>query len=224
MQTLSEINTHFMQTLQRDERLVLGEGNPSARLMLIGEAPGAQEAEQGRPFVGKAGKTLDAFLESMQLERSSLYITNAVKMRPTKEGKTGRLSNRPPTKQEIERFRPWLQAEIQCVQPLIVATLGNVPLLSVCNTPISIGKVHGKLIPLTESITLFPLYHPASLIYRRELAAVYAQDMQLLYACFQDALDGTEDWRTNAANIANQFHILYSENTQQKYITNGGKA
>ncbi|MBQ7825167.1 MAG: uracil-DNA glycosylase, partial [Clostridia bacterium] len=85
----------------KEEALVFGEGPRNPKLMLIGEAPGEQETLQGRPFVGKAGKNLDHFLQLAGLERGEIYIANAVKIRPTKVGKTGRLSNRPPTREEI---------------------------------------------------------------------------------------------------------------------------
>ncbi|MDL2319403.1 uracil-DNA glycosylase, partial [Eubacteriales bacterium OttesenSCG-928-A19] len=130
-ETIAEINRHYAQTLGEGRRLVMGEGDPHARLMLVGEAPGAQEAELGRPFVGTAGKHLDAFLAGVGLAREALYITNAVKFRPTRTSAKGRLSNRTPTRQEIAAFRPWLLAEIKAVQPLVIATLGNTALRAV---------------------------------------------------------------------------------------------
>ena len=81
-----------------ERRIVYGEGAAGAKLMLVGEAPGEQEAMQGRPFVGRAGKNLDVFLAMAGLSRDALYITNAVKFRPTKTSPAGRVSNRPPTK------------------------------------------------------------------------------------------------------------------------------
>ena len=81
----------------RENSLVFGEGPLHPKLMLIGEAPGEQETLMGRPFVGKAGKNLDRFLELAGMRREEIYISNAVKIRPTKTGKTGRISNRPPT-------------------------------------------------------------------------------------------------------------------------------
>ena len=150
-------------------------------LMLIGEAPGEQESLQGRPFVGKAGKNLDRFLELAGLEREDIYISNAVKIRPTKVSKTGRISNRPPTKEEIALFRPWLMREISEIQPQIIATLGNVPLGAVTGAKQTIGQVHGTVIPAGETgLPLFALYHPASLIYNRSLESVYEQDVRLL--------------------------------------------
>lgn len=165
----------------RENALVFGEGPNQPVLMLIGEAPGEQESLLGRPFVGKAGKNLDHFLELAGLKREEIYISNAVKIRPTKESKAGRLSNRPPTREEIALFRPWLMREIAEVQPRMIATLGNVPLGAVTGSKQTIGQVHGTVIPAGETgLPLFALYHPASLIYNRSLTSVYEQDVRAL--------------------------------------------
>ena len=154
----------------RENALVFGEGPKNPKLMLIGEAPGEQESLMGRPFVGKAGKNLDHFLALVGLVRGDIYITNVVKFRPTKTGATGRLSNRPPTREEIAR-----------VNPGVIATLGNVPLQAVTDSRITIGEAHGRLTAAGETgRPLFPLYHPASLIYNRALAPVYEQDVRAL--------------------------------------------
>ena len=165
----------------RENALVFGEGPQKPKLMLIGEAPGEQETLQGRPFVGKAGQNLDHFLVLAGLRREEIYITNAVKLRPTKTGKTGRLSNRPPTKDEIALFRPWLLREIAEVAPQMIATLGNVPLRAVTGRSLTIGEVHGQVIDAGETgLPLFALYHPASLIYNRALSDVYERDVRAL--------------------------------------------
>ena len=109
-----------------DKKPVLGEGSPNARLMLIGEAPGSEEERLGRPFVGKAGKNLDSFLEMTGLDRKELYITNTVKIRPARQsGKTGKPVNRPPNACELEFFIPFLMEEIGIVSPRLIVTLGN---------------------------------------------------------------------------------------------------
>lgn len=165
----------------RENALVFGEGPKHAKLMLIGEAPGEQETLQGRPFVGKAGQNLDHFLALAGFSREEIYISNAVKLRPTKTGKTGRLSNRPPTKDEIALFRPWLMREIEEVAPGMIATLGNVPLRAVTGRSLSIGEVHGQVLDAGETgLPLFALYHPASLIYNRSITDVYEQDVRAL--------------------------------------------
>ena len=168
----------------RENALVFGEGPLNPKLMLIGEAPGEQETLMGRPFVGKAGKNLDRFLELAGMRREEIYISNAVKIRPTKTGRTGRISNRPPTKEEIALFRPWLLREIDLVAPQVIATLGNVPLFAVTNDKkLTIGEAHGRVLEAGETgRRLFALYHPASLIYNRALEPVYEQDVRALAA------------------------------------------
>lgn len=164
-----------------NETSVFGEGSLDAFLMLVGEAPGAKEEELSKPFAGTAGKILNEFLESLNLERDEIYITNAVKIRPYKfNEKTGRKSNRPPSKEEIEKYRSILLKEIEIVRPKIIATLGNCSLKSVCgNHKAAVGDVHGKLIE-KETFLLYPLYHPAALIYNRSLKEIYLNDLQRL--------------------------------------------
>ena len=156
--------------------LVYGEGRVGAPVMLIGEAPGEQETLLGRPFVGKAGKNLDAFLEAAGLDRSALYVTNTVKFRPTRRSAAGRVVNRPPTQEEIRLFLPWLRREIGLVDPEHIVTLGNVPLKALMGKAAAIGQLHGQLLAW-EGHRLYPMYHPASLIYNPALRQVYADDM-----------------------------------------------
>ncbi|WP_110942911.1 uracil-DNA glycosylase [Inediibacterium massiliense] len=161
--------------------IVFGEGNVDAKIILVGEAPGAKEVEIGRPFVGAAGKNLDQFLEILKLNRDDLYITNVVKIRPYKVNeKTGRKSNRPPSKEEIEKYEEYLFDEIKIIQPKIIVTLGNVPLKTLLkDKKATIGQKHGNPIDQGEYF-IFPLYHPASIIYRRELKEVYVEDLYKL--------------------------------------------
>lgn len=183
----------------RENALVFGEGPMHPRLMLIGEAPGEQETLLGRPFVGKAGKNLDRFLELAGMRREEIYISNAVKIRPTKTGKTGRISNRPPTKEEIALFRPWLMEEIALVAPQVIATLGNVPLFAVTNDKKqTIGEAHGRVMEAGETgRKLFALYHPASLIYNRALESVYEQDVRALAAWLLRSEPAVSDAKTD---------------------------
>lgn len=161
--------------------LVHGEGEIGARVMLVGEAPGEQETLQGRPFVGKAGKNLDEFLELAGLARSQLYVTNAVKFRPTKRSAAGRTVNRPPTREEVSLFLPWLRREIELVAPEVIVTLGNVPLRALTGPKAVIGDVHGAFQD-ADGLRLYPMYHPASLIYNPALREVYAEDIRRLSA------------------------------------------
>lgn len=159
--------------------LVHGEGAIGAKVMLIGEAPGQQETLQRRPFVGKAGKNLDEFLALAGIDRNQLYVSNTVKFRPTKISAAGRLVNRPPTKEEIALFLPWLKQEIALVNPRVVVTLGNVPLKALLGAKAVIGDVHGRMLD-GENTRIYPMYHPASMIYNPSLKAVYADDIRRL--------------------------------------------
>lgn len=165
--------------------LVFGEGDPDARVMLVGEAPGEKETLLRRPFVGKAGKNLEEFLEILRFSREQLYITNVVKFRPVKiHPRTGTLSNRPPDREEIGLFIPTLLEEIRTVSPAFLVTLGNTSLRAVTgDNRLTVGGCHGqprKLETGGVSVTLFSLYHPASIIYNRSLAPVYRQDVAAL--------------------------------------------
>lgn len=159
--------------------LVFGEGREKPRLALVGEAPGEQETLAGRPFVGKAGKNLDFFLEKTGFDRTQLYITNTVKFRPTKLSAAGRQVNRPPTREEVALFLPWLKKELALVAPECVVTLGNTALQALMGRGVVIGDVHG-VFQRADGFTIFPLYHPASLLYNPRLAPQYEKDLALL--------------------------------------------
>lgn len=166
-----------------DKILVFGDGNSDRPpIMLIGEAPGEQETLKRRPFVGKAGKNLDEFLQLMGMERETLYVSNVVKIRPTSIGKTGRVRNRAPSKEEIALFLPFLMKEIDLVKPQSIVTLGNVPLKALMGPKATVGDLHGRWHTAANGLPLFALYHPAAIIYRRELKEVYAQDVLSLKA------------------------------------------
>ncbi len=172
---------NFIREVYEGERkvLVFGEGPLHARVMLVGEAPGEREALEGRPFVGRAGKNLDAFLEGARIKREELYVTNAVKFRPVRLSAAGRTVNRPPTQEEIRLFSPWLAREIALVGPRCVVTLGNVPLRAVAAQRLAIGDVHGRVLE-AQGRPLFPLYHPASVLYNPALREIYAADVAAL--------------------------------------------
>ena len=166
-----------------DKILVFGDGNSDhPPIMLIGEAPGEQETLKRRPFVGKAGKNLDEFLDLMGMERETLYVSNVVKIRPTSLGKTGRVRNRAPSKEEIALFLPFLMKEIDLVKPQSIVTLGNVPLKALLGPKATVGELHGRWHTASNGLPLFALYHPAAIIYRRELKEVYAQAVLALKA------------------------------------------
>lgn len=170
----------------KDRKIVLGEGNLNCKIMLIGEAPGANEEEQGRPFVGKAGENLNTFLKIIDLKREDLFISNVVKLRPFKlSEKTNKPVNRPPNKEEIGFFTTYLLQEIEEINPEIVVTLGNFALKAVLqDNKAVIGDYHGKFTPCNTR-KLFPLYHPASVIYNRSLQEVYISDIHKLKELIQ---------------------------------------
>lgn len=192
MKEMKEIQKALLEAVSasvyREKTIVQGEGAIHPALMMIGEAPGGEEEKQGRPFVGKAGKNLSAFLEVVGLQREEIYISNVVKLRPTKESpKTGKAVNRPPSKEEIAFFLPYLQAEIEAIAPQVIVTLGNVPLKAVTGEKMAvIGAYHGRPIALSDGRTLFALYHPAAVIYHRALQEVYDADLQKLRLFLQE--------------------------------------
>ena len=191
MNHITKLQENLLTAVQtspyHEKTIVFGEGAEAPLLMMIGEAPGGDEEKQGRPFVGKAGKNLSAFLEVVGLKREEIYISNVVKLRPTKESpKTGKAVNRPPSAEEIAFFLPFLQAEIQTIAPKVLVTLGNVPLKAVTGEKKAvIGDYHGRPVALADGRILFALYHPAAVIYNRSLQAVYDADLLELKAFLQ---------------------------------------
>ena len=191
MKNINNVQQELLKAVEtsayHDKVIVFGEGAENPALMMIGEAPGGDEEKQGRPFVGKAGKNLSAFLEVVGLKREEIYISNVVKLRPTKESpKTGKSVNRPPSGDEIAFFLPYLLEEIKVISPKVVVTLGNVPLKAVTGEKKAvIGDYHGKPTPLADGRTLFALYHPAAVIYNRALQATYDEDLLELKAFLQ---------------------------------------
>ena len=170
------------------EHPVFGAGDVFARALIIGEAPGGEEAACGMPFVGKAGKQLGALLGSIALDRNDVYITNVVKYRPVVRG-ARTVRNRTPIKGEVAGALPLLELELNTIAPSVVVTLGNTPLYAVTalfgGAQSTIGALHGRprqLRATGEAPALFPLYHPASGIYNRSLVPVMEADIRALAA------------------------------------------
>ena len=163
------------------EELVFGDGNYNSGIAMIGEAPGKDEVIQGKPFVGLAGGKLKEFLDYIGLTREDLYVTNAIKYRLFKTNpKTNKKSNRPAKIIEIKSSMPYLASEMKLLNPRLIITLGNVPLKAITATfNITIGDVHGTVMDV-GGLSVFPLYHPASLIYNRNLEETYYKDMDKL--------------------------------------------
>jgi DNA polymerase len=135
--------------------VVFGEGNLQARLMFIGEGPGAEEDLQGRPFVGKAGKLLDKMILAMGLKREEVYIANIVKCRPP--------NNRAPFREEAEMCKPYLIEQINFINPELIICLGSVAVNYLLNQDLSITKVRGNVKEF-NGIKVIPTYHPAYLL------------------------------------------------------------
>lgn len=139
--------------------VVPGEGSDSAEIMFIGEGPGKNEDEQGRPFIGAAGKLLDKLIESIGLTRKDIYIANVVKCRPP--------GNRDPLPEEVEACRPWLDKQIKIIKPRMIVLLGRHSMdRFLPNQKISID--HGKPKRYNGQV-YFPIYHPAAALYRNGL-------------------------------------------------------
>jgi len=188
-QELDSINQLYRGKLQEqlneEVSLVFGDGNVDSRIVLVGEAPGKTEVEQGKPFVGQAGKNLEEFITILGILREDLYITNVVKFRPIRlNADTGRESNRTPTRDEIRIFTDFIEQELSVIKPRLVASLGNVALRCILkDDKATIGIMHGAPMNVKFAgveFVLFPLYHPASIIYNRALKDVYLQDLHRL--------------------------------------------
>lgn len=160
---------------------VIGEGSHHAKIMFIGEAPGKNEAATGRPFCGAAGRILDELLVSVEIDRKSVYVTNIVKDRPP--------FNRDPLPDEIAIYGPFLDRQIEIIQPKVIATLGRFSMVYIMEKfnlnhvlkPIS--QMHGKKIEAEASyskINIIPLYHPAVAIYNSNTKDQLKADFQIL--------------------------------------------
>lgn len=159
-------------------QLVPGEGPADARVMIVGEAPGAREDQQGRPFVGSAGKLLDGVLAEAGLDRADVFITNIVKARPP--------NNRDPKQPEVDHHWPWLEAQLAVIRPQLVVPLGRLALRRF-DTDAKIGTVHGTAIESGDGKRLFPLYHPAAALHNPSLRDVLIADARALGAAVSPA-------------------------------------
>ena len=137
---------------------VFGDGNPDARVLFIGEAPGKNEDLQGLPFVGKAGQNLNQLLEIAGLAREDVFIANVLKCRPP--------GNRDPRPEEIELCTPFLREQTRTINPEFIVTLGNFATKFVLKTDKGITRLHGTL-QQAGRFKVFPIYHPAAAIYDR---------------------------------------------------------
>ena len=166
-------------------RVVFGEGDPHSDLMFVGEAPGYHEDQQGRPFVGQAGKLLEQLLQTIGLSREQVYIANVLKSRPP--------NNRDPKPEEIAACEPYLVRQVEIIAPRVVCTLGNFSTKLLSGSPTGITRVHG--IPQrthvgSRELYLYPIFHPAAALYTPAMLETLKQDMLRLPEVLGLPLDG----------------------------------
>ena len=135
--------------------IVFGVGNPAARVMFVGEGPGADEDEQGEPFVGRAGQLLTQIIKAMGLAREDVYIANVVKCRPP--------GNRNPEPDEIEQCEPFLMRQIDVIKPAIIVALGKFAAQTLLRTPEPISRLRGRFHRIGD-IRVMPTFHPSYLL------------------------------------------------------------
>jgi uracil-DNA glycosylase family 4 len=152
------------------KNLVMGDGNPDADIVFIGEAPGKNEDEQGLPFVGAAGKFLNEMLEGVGMTRSDVYITNIVKYRPP--------NNRDPHPDEKAAFLPFLRAQMDVIQPKLIVTLGRHSMDSLL-PGLQISKCHGQPKRYKDQVYM-PLFHPAAALYNGGMRQTLIDDFAKL--------------------------------------------
>ena len=171
---------------------VIGQGDHYADIMFIGEAPGKNEAETGRPFCGASGRVLDELLESIDLNRENVYVTNILKDRPP--------NNRDPLKTEIDLYAPFLEQQIGIIQPKVIATLGRFSMefilrrFGAFQASQKISQVHGTVIKVQTSYGLasvVPLFHPAAALYNASQRDTLEKDFQVLKQFVSQEKPGT---------------------------------
>jgi uracil-DNA glycosylase len=171
---------------------VIGEGSHNAKIMFIGEAPGKNEAATGRPFCGRSGKVLDSLLNHINLNRKDVYITNIVKDRPA--------NNRDPKTEEIELYAPFLDRQIEIIEPEIIVTLGRFSMeyimkrYGLIKSFDSISKIHGHKFETKFSygqVFVLPLYHPAVAVYNNNMLNDLKKDFENILILIKE-INGTK--------------------------------
>ena len=155
--------------------MVFGDGNTNSKIMIIGEAPGANEDKEGKPFVGRAGKLLDKMLNAIQLDRSKVYISNVLNYRPPE--------NRKPTDEEIKKYLPYLISHIEIINPKILFLLGSTALNTLVGSEVVISKARGKWIEKeigTAKPWVLASFHPAFLMRQPEQKKLAWIDLKMI--------------------------------------------
>jgi uracil-DNA glycosylase len=169
----AEIREHEacgLDICEQATRMVPGEGSATASVVLVGEAPGANEDREGRPFVGRAGRLLDQLLAEAGLKREDVFITNVLKARPPR--------NRDPRAAEVAHHLHWLAAQLQVIRPRLLVPLGRHALARFA-PDVKIGDVHGHVLQ-RDGRTLFPMYHPAAALHNQRLLETLVADARAL--------------------------------------------
>jgi DNA polymerase len=162
---------------------VFGEGNPNAKLMFVGEAPGFQEDHQGIPFCGRSGKLLTKIINESGLLRTDVFISNIVKCHPMKDPSNPQKhsNDRPPTSKELSTCKQYLDMQIDLIKPKVIVTLGASSSKTLLATKESIGNLRGNLYTY-KAIKLIPTYHPAALLRNMNLKKFVDEDMKKIIA------------------------------------------
>ena len=190
IQVLQELETRALVCTQcglaeTRTQVVFGVGDPEARLMFVGEAPGKNEDLQGEPFVGAAGKLLDSLLEEIDLRRPEVYIANVLKCRPP--------GNRDPRPDEIDACKGYLREQIRLVAPEVVMTLGNFATKLLLNTEVGITRLRGQAYPWWLDAVLVPTFHPAAALRSGDrVTSQMRDDFALVRSILERAPEPTE--------------------------------
>ncbi len=184
LNTLESLINHCEQCQLSTTRknFVFGRGNPNADILVIGEAPGAEEDERGEPFVGRSGKLLTDILKAIEFEREDVYIANIIKCRPPE--------NRRPTANEVTQCEPFLHKQIELIKPKFILALGLTAMESLLKEKFKMADIRGKLIKYRD-VVLIPTYHPAALLRNPSLKKETWQDVKLLKSLYQKFKDNT---------------------------------
>lgn len=185
---------------------VFGEGDPDTKVLFVGEAPGFNENQQQRPFVGISGKLLRKNILANGWKENEVYITNIVKFRPPE--------NRDPTPAEIEFFKPFLDKQIEIIEPKIIVTLGRFSMYKFFGEGVSISRIHGmprKIIWNGREILVFPMYHPAAALRQGSVLRDFESDFRKL----REIIDGPKQ----TVEPAEKPHeIKEAEETKQQQL------
>lgn len=190
--------------LEEDERLplrkgatqlVFGEGNPDTDIYFLGEAPGYWEDLKGRPFVGNAGKLLDETLGEIGIKREDVYISNVVRFRP--------LDNRDPYPEELLAFAPYVDEEIEIIDPKIIVTLGRFSMAKFLPN-VLISKVHGRVFKVDwkgKEKTVIPMFHPAAALRREDIMEQFKKDFKVLERVMYELEKAQESKKVEQLNL-----------------------